>query len=257
MGRRRPGVEKGDPLLRYDRSEAFWRKASDEYWQREPFVFEVDPAAAPFEEGAVFDALASDVEHDRLDWIQLALTDSPTNLRDYRMTTFRKHGPQASDGGFAGYFERLSKLSFGLNVHDLDRRNPTLGGTSEVFDEHFGVHPRSPIPRRWELDAFVGNYPATPFGIHRDNAGVFSFCLVGQRTVMLWPEDYFEPGHPDLTRPDPRIIARHAEAATRIRLEPGLGAYWPPGNWHVVLSDGNPFAVAQVSAYFDQADLGR
>ena len=60
-----------------------------------------------------------------------------------------------------------------------------------------------------------------------------------------------------MTRPDPEIIARHAPAATRIDLEPGLGAYWPPSNWHVVLSDGNPFAVAQVSAYFDPADLGR
>jgi ribosomal protein L16 Arg81 hydroxylase len=92
-------------------------------------------------------------------------------------------------------------------------------------------------------------------GIHRDNGGVFSFSLHGTRTYLLWPPDHFVSGHPAVTNPDPAVIAEQAAEATRVVIEPGLGLYWPPGWWHVVLADGNPFVVAQVSAYFDHADV--
>jgi hypothetical protein len=244
-------------MLDFGEDVNFWRNVSEQHWHRDPFAFTVDPSAAPFTEEQLFAALVSQVDHDPLDWVQIAVSDSPAKIRDYRLGTFRRDGPQPADDDFDGYFRRMAGVSFGLNVHDLGRRDTRLAGVPDVFDAHLGRHPLSPVPRKWELDTFVGNYAATPFGIHRDNAGVFSFCLVGRRTVMLWEDDYFAPGHADLTQPDPLIIARHAGAATKIELAPGLGAYWPPGNWHVVLSDGNPFAVAQVSAYFDPADLGR
>ncbi len=127
---------------------------------------------------------------------------------------------------------------------------------TEPFHERLNALLGAPVVRRWEIDAFFGNYAATPFGIHRVNGGVFSFCLYGKRTYLLWPPEYFHRGHRDLIRPDPEVIARHADAATRIDVKPGSGVYWPSNRWHVVLSDGSPFAVAQVSAYFDHAGLG-
>ena len=146
-------------------------------------------------------------------------------------------------------------MSFGFNVHDLGRRNPALLDTTAVFSQQLGKVPGTPPVRKWELDVFAGSYPVTPLGIHRDNAGVFSFSIWGKRTYLLWPPDHFVPGHPDLIRPDRAVIERHAAEATRIDVAPGRGVYWPPHFWHVVLADGNPFAVAQVSAYFAQADL--
>lgn len=240
-------------MLQFD--DAFLPMIAERYWQREPVQFAVDPGRSPFDAASVFHALSAPVAHDPLDWLQVAARADPTNVRHFRMVPFRTHGPRADDGDFAGYFDRLSTMSFGFNVHDLGRRDPALLARTAAFRDALTAVPGSPVVRRWELDAFVGNYRATPLGIHRDNGGVFSFCLVGRRTYLLWPPEYFASNHPDLTKPDPAIIDRHAHAATRIDVEPGYGVYWPSNRWHVVLSSGEPFAVAQVSAYFDQADL--
>lgn len=240
-------------MLEFD--DEFLPTIAEQYWQREPVKFRVTTQESPFDPAAVFTALSAPVAHDQLDWLQVAARADPTNVRHYRMVPFRTHGPRVDDVDFAGYFARLSQLSFGFNVHDLGRRAPDLLARTQPFREQLTAVPGFPSVRHWELDAFVGTYRATPFGIHRDNGGVFSFCLVGTRTYLLWPPAYFTANHPDLTKPDPEIIARHAEAATRIDVEPGYGLYWPSNRWHVVLGNGEPFAMAQVSAYFDQADL--
>jgi hypothetical protein len=103
----------------------------------------------------------------------------------------------------------------------------------------------------------LGTYRATPFGIHRDPAGVFSFTLKGQRTYFTWPAETFEPDHPDLLSPDPDVIARHLDKAERFDVSPGQVFYWPSNRWHLVASQGDPFVVAQVSAYFAPADVGQ
>ena len=72
----------------------------------------------------MFTALTADASRDPLDWIQVSVTDSPTDLRSYRLATFRHFGPQEADGDFTGCFARLAGRSFGANVHDLGRRNP-------------------------------------------------------------------------------------------------------------------------------------
>ncbi len=241
--------------LRYQSDGEFWDRVANENWQRWPLAFTCASVDTPFTADAVFAALTADVPHDPLDWIQLATSTTPSNVRDYRMVSFRRYGPAPADGDFAGYFERLRGVSFGFNVHDLGRRNPALLATTAVFGQQLGSVPGTPPVRKWELDVFAGSYPVTPLGIHRDNAGVFSFSIWGRRTYLLWPPDYFAPGHPDLIRPDRAVIERHATDAIQIDVEPGRGVYWPPHFWHVVLADGNPFVVAQVSAYFEQADL--
>lgn len=244
-------------MVRYEPEGQFWDVVKADFWERRPFVFEVPPQDAPYTAQAVFDAVATDEGRDRLDWMHLAVSPTPSRVRDYVPLSLKQLGPRAEDGDWEGFFARLPGKEFGLNVHDLGRRNPDLAPLALLFDEHLTHVPGSPTPRRWELDTFAGTYRATPFGIHRDNASVFSFCLLGHRTVMLWEPDYFTPGQRDLTKPDADIIAKYAPDAIALDLRPGLGAYWPSGYWHVVLSDGNPFVVGQVSAYYDPSDLGR
>jgi len=244
-------------MVRYEPDGTFWKSVIEEYWERTPFVFDVPVDNAPFTPASVFAAVAADGPRDRLDWMHLAAAETPSRVRHYVPLSLNQLGPRSADGDWDGFFTRLRGKQFGLNVHDLGRRNPDLAPIADVFGKHLSDVQGHPVPRRWELDTFAGTYRATPFGIHRDNASVFSFCLLGARTVMLWEPDYFTPGNPDLTKPDAEIIARHTPAATQLHLSPGRGAYWPSGYWHVVLSDGNPFVVAQASAYYDPADLGR
>jgi 50S ribosomal protein L16 3-hydroxylase len=106
-------------------------------------------------------------------------------------------------------------------------------------------------------DTFFGNYRATPFGIHRDPASVFSFVLQGRRTYCFWPMSHFASDDPDLYRTDPEVLARHLDHAERFEAGPGDLIYWPSNRWHVILADGHPFVAAQVSAYFRPEDVGQ
>jgi len=110
---------------------------------------------------------------------------------------------------------------------------------------------------RWITDTFFGTYQATPFGIHRDDASVFCYCLHGSRTYYTWHEDYFKPGDEALLTPDINVIKKHIDHAECFDVEPGKLFYWPSNRWHVVFSDERPFVVAQLSAYFHPSDLGR
>jgi hypothetical protein len=237
--------------VRYRSDGDFWDEVRAEYWQRGPCRIAVDPADAPFTRESVFAALTAPAEYNALNWVQVAATPTPTNVRDFRMVPLRTYGPRTEDLDFDGYFARVGEHVFGFNVHDLGARNPDLLPVAERFAAEFGNRPGEPPIRTWELDVFAGTYPVTPLGIHQDNGGVFSFCLHGRRTYLLWPAEHFTADHPDLGRPDRELIERHASAAVRIDVEPGLGVYWPPLTWHVVLGDGSPFVVGQVSAYMD------
>jgi hypothetical protein len=236
-------------VVRYGSDGDFWQRVGERYWQAAPFGFTVDAEAAPFSPDGVFAALSADVAPGPLDWIHVATRPEPVGVRDYAMVSFRRYGARASDGSLAGYLDRMAGTVFGSNVHDLGARNAQLRPVAELFRDRLGGAPDEPDVHTWEIDAFLGSYPITPLGIHQDNAAVFSFCLVGRRSYLLWPAGHFPTGHPDLMRPDPQVVARHAAAATRIDVAPGRGVFWPPRTWHVVLGDGEPFAVAQVSAY--------
>ena len=241
----------GADTIRYQPDGDFWDVIRDDFWQRRPARLAVDEANAPFSTAAVFEALSTPSEYNALNWVQVSATPEPTNVRDFRMVPLRSYAPRAEDQDFDGYFSRMSGHVFGFNIHDLGARNPALMPIAERFEHEFGNQPGTPPIRTWELDVFAGTYPVTPLGIHQDNGAVFSFCLHGRRTYLLWPADHFTIDHLDLGRPDPEVVARHAPDAVRIDVEPGYGVFWPPLTWHVVLGDGSPFLVGQVSAYLD------
>lgn len=123
------------------------------------------------------------------------------------------------------------------------------------FIDHLSRVPGRPEVKRWDLDTFFGTYRVTPFGVHRDAASVFSFLLMGERTYYTWPPDYFADEQA-LYTPDPDKIAPHLAKAEVFHLKPGEVFYWPSNRWHVVMSDGRPSVVAQISAYFKYAQTG-
>ena len=152
----------------------------------------------------------------------------PTGLRDYRLVTFRRYGPQASDQDFDGYFDRLQGVPFGFNVHNLGQRNPTCWNARPCSGSA-SLH--CPIPRWYASGSWTSLQARIP--PHRWASTVTmpesspSHCSAvgpicsGRRNVSL-------PAIPTSPPPTLRVIARHAHAATRIDVEPGFGVYWPP-----------------------------
>ncbi|MEP5570012.1 MAG: cupin domain-containing protein [Halioglobus sp.] len=74
-------------------------------------------------------------------------------------------------------------------------------------------------------DIFIGNYKATPFGVHKDNLHNFMFMSLGRRIMHFWPD---------------REGEKSADESRKVsfEVEPGDLLYWPPEYWHVGESTG-------------------
>jgi hypothetical protein len=151
----------------------------------------------------------------------------------------------------------------------VDRLRPRLeDGRLSVFVRHFevdlGWDPWERFRRfllpvyaacgaptdRAEVDLFLGDYAATPGGVHADAANVFCFIVEGRKRFRLWPPEALRD------RPHTTRIAAHGSLARRsicLDAEPGDIVYWPPGYWHV----GEPKEPgASLSLALYEADAG-
>lgn len=236
--------------------DEFWQEFIDQYWEKAPVLIDAGDPAPPLTLAETFAAVTHMPERGKLDRFWLAKTPNPQSLADFARIELDLMGPQANDVDFAGFFQRLSAHSFGINIHWLEKGAPAFGSWATQIASAMAGATQPPI-QHWQTNTFFGNYRATPFGIHRDEASVFSFTLLGQRTYYTWPPEAFEPGHPDLSTVNPDVIERHLPDAERFDVAPGSLVYWPSNRWHLVTSPGEPFVVAQISAVFKPEDVGQ
>jgi ribosomal protein L16 Arg81 hydroxylase len=240
----------------------FWTEFVDIYWEKNPRlmrqVFE-SQIVSPEE---LFNTLARMSMRGPWDRFWVSDKQEPKGRNDFRFVSLDDWGPKTSDGSFTAFFERLAlefdHRPFGINLQRLQTVNPELWCRFRNFVAGLNRCIGS-IPRRWDIDTFFGTYRATPFGIHKDNASVFAIGILGKRKYLLWPEDYFSPDSAAIMTPDLEKIEPHIKHAVQFDLEPGDMVYWPSTHWHVILSDGRPSAVVQLTSYFghqSSASLG-
>ncbi len=231
-------------------TEALWDRFVTEFWEQNPTRLPMLDAGPMMTLQELFDLAVSMRGSERLpaDRLWIARQEPPRDrLADFMQASLDLIGPQASDRGFDGFFGRLGGRSAGVNIHRLQNRRPGLWGRLTELTSRLSNNAAHEV-RRWDLDTFFGTYRITPFGAHRDQASVFSFCLQGERTYCTWPPDY--PWNPDdLHTPDPDRLADHLMRAERFRVRAGQLFYWPSNRWHLVLTDGQPSVVVQASAY--------
>lgn len=138
--------------------------------------------------------------------------------------------PTPADGSLDRYLARLDDQLEGqpylLTVERMEAASRWIWKKAASFlarlYEATGV-----FPGNVEIEAFVGRYPNTAPGIHREWSGVFVSMVQGTKDMLVWPPD--ADGLPTGT-------ARYESAkpsALRLRCEPGRLAYWPARYWHV------------------------
>jgi len=243
-------IEELSPELGVAWNDDLWSRFMEEFWERKPTrlpMFQSGPMASLAE---LFELVVSMRGSRRLpaDRLWIARREPPRDrTEDFFQASLDLMGPQPADGDFDGFFRRLGKRIGGANIHRLQNHKPIfLERISELIARLEELY--SPSIQRWDLDTFFGNYSITPFGAHRDQASVFSFCLLGERTYCTWPPDY--PWNPDaLYTPDPDRLAKHLEKAERFNVKAGQLFYWPSNRWHLVSTKGEPSVVVQVSSY--------
>lgn len=236
------------------RSDIRWKKFVSRYWEREPAFLPAlfDPPIANAEE--LFGAIVRMPSRGRADRLWIAGKPQPRRGDDFKLAPLDAFGPRDSDLSLAGFFERSQSgfkgRPFGINIHHLQLAWPELWFRFRDFMSGL-IDETGELPtQEWDIDTFFGTYESTPFGIHRDNASVFAIGVSGRRAYYFWPNEAFVEGDPVLATPDLEKMAPRFDEATRVEIGPGDAVYWPSSHWHVVVSEGEPSAVIQLSAYF-------
>jgi 50S ribosomal protein L16 3-hydroxylase len=138
--------------------------------------------------------------------------------------------PRPDDASLDGYMARMEKELDGepylLAVERAHVASRQIWKTAARFLASL-YEATGALPGGVDVEVFVGRYPNTIPGIHRERSGVFVSMVQGSKDILVWP-----PDAPDL----PLGTARYqqsTETATRLRCRPGRLVYWPAMHWHV------------------------
>src|SRR5262249_35483723 len=236
--------------IRYALSSEFWAQFAEQYWEKKPLVLNKPFAARLVTSKEIFQTLANAGSPEREDWgfrfyVEQALQEAEV----------AKHLPALSDGSLSGYAERVTlKLKgrrFGLVVDHYHKHDvQTWLRLREFLRGLYGV---VGVPVPLSLGAiFLSNYERSPFGIHKDRHGAFTFVVEGSKRILAWPDEVF------CDRPDVSGSLDYEQFlrdAVRLEGKPGDLIYWPSSYWHVAESIGG-LSLTLAVPVFPQFDGG-
>jgi len=224
----------------------FWPDFAARYYGREPFETD-DPAASLAVSSADLFRLLLRATAERGAGPQSPQVRFHIGQRQV-IADLADYLPMASDGSLAGYLARLE--------HELG------GEPYLLVIEHGHVSSRKiwkqaasflaglyaatgALPGSVDLEVFVGRYPHTIPGIHRERSGVFVSMVQGAKDILVWP-----PAATGLPLGSACYQAATA-SSRRLRCVPGRLVYWPAMHWHVGESPGAATAGLHIAVLED------
>jgi hypothetical protein len=237
-------------MTSYRLSSEFWRSFAASTWEREPRVYRGlfgGRLLCPEEE--LFRVIAEETAR----YAQVA--GSSAHGRRCRLSVDRSEViepldllPRAGDGDFHGWSRRMYReipgRDFSLNMSSIQAGSTLLYGRYRQFlaglFEEIGLP-----PGHVDSDVFIGDYRETPFGVHKDIVGNFSFLVSGPKRLLLWPYETLLPYVRGTIDPRPLDYALPLATFQDIREEPivlegvpGDVFYWPGHFWHCAEGGG-------------------
>ncbi|WP_316963678.1 JmjC domain-containing protein [Bdellovibrio bacteriovorus] len=158
--------------------------------------------------------------------------------------------PEKEDQSLLGYHARMKALfpDYCLVCDELLQVNHKKQHLLTEFTDELYRHVG--FPNRFsEMGLYLGNYRKTPFGVHVDSCGVFSFPVAGVKRFRLWKPEYVKK-NPSLDRAFK--YEKHKKASELLEARPGDMTYWPSSAWHIAESDGSFSATWSLGVWVDQ-----
>lgn len=211
----------------------FWSSFVADYWEKRPKVFQSVLQTSPLTEDDVIQSLESVKK--------LAAGQDVRLYAGNRLVLGRealRFATSASD--LSTYVnsvsDSLSGDPCGIVVNNIHLYCPRLWSFFESLTADLASHVG--IPGSMVHSAMlIGNYTTTPFGIHRDDAGVLTFVVKGPKRMLVWPYNYFA-NRRDVIRIGDTVLAEpesFADDALVLEAGPGDIMYWPSSYWHVAV----------------------
>ena len=247
----RPHHQNGRPLTlasSFALPGGFWQRFHEECWERRATVI-ARPFPAPLAEpeatfAAIVDACDRWRAGQRDDTLRFFIGE--TQL----LANVEQYLPQRDDGSSGGYGARVSQLlggrRFGLVIEEFQAFDATLW--LRLRDFLRGLYDMTGMPAEAaKATLFLGNYAATPWGLHRGRSGNFQFVVEGPKRIRTWPDAYWH-GREDVSfRTD---YHEHNEGSTVHDGQSGDVIYWPHDHWHIGEGiDGQVSAAISVALF--------
>ncbi len=206
----------------------FWSDFAARYYGREPFETDEPPSGLEVSSAELFRLLLR-AAADRGAEPQAPQVRFHAGQRQV-IADLADYLPVAADGSVDGYLARMEHQLGGepylLAVEHGHVCSRKIWKRAASFLG--GLYAASgALPGSVDLEVFVGRYPHTIPGIHRERSGVFVSMVQGAKDILVWP--------PDATRLPLGSARYHQATATsrRLRCAPGRLVYWPGMHWHV------------------------
>lgn len=222
----------------------FWRRFFQEYWGRKPAVFKnavERPALSPAQ---LFALLKRSADRARSPMKKEPLRFFGDGVNAQVLEDFEPYLPTEKDATYQSYAKRveqqLGHREWGLALNDIHRDSPEVWHATREFGDaifsHIGLS-----AGEISAESFIGPYRSTAAGIHKDKFHVFTFPLIGKKTMLAWPyasvaDTLGLPEREDtvmqnMVSPFRRGVPGHEP--TVLEADVGDLIYWPPGAWHV------------------------
>lgn len=228
----------------------FWKKFATSYWEKKPLLVKnFTSAVSEIRQDEIFSMLVQYSDHCRkiksADGFKLYI-DGQIQFDDETLQML----PQKKDKTLQGYNQRMEEIfeDYCLVCDELLQVSQDSSKKLKAFTENLFSYVG--FPNRFsELGLYLGNYRQTPFGVHVDGCGVFSFPVSGQKTFRLWSPE-FAKKNPSLDRSqDYNKFKRNSETMIA---SAGDMTYWPSSAWHIAESDGSFNATWSLGVWVDQ-----
>jgi hypothetical protein len=158
--------------------------------------------------------------------------------------------PVKKDKNLLGYHARMKAMfsDYCLVCDELLKSN--LENQALLTDFTDELYRHVGFPNRFsEMGLYLGNYRKTPFGVHVDRCGVFSFPVAGVKKFRLWTSEYVKK-NPGLDRAFE--YAKYKKDSQLMEVGPGDMTYWPSSAWHIAESDGSFSATWSLGIWVDK-----
>ncbi len=229
---------------------AFWKQFAKNVWEKQAKAYQnISTPLLELDENEIFSLLVLFSERCRksknIDGMKLYVEGH----RQFENETLVLL-PKKTDRSLLGYHERMSEMfpDYCLVCDELLQVNHSKQDRLAEFTEE--LYKAVGFPNRFtEMGLYLGNYRKTPFGVHLDGCGVFSFPVVAKKTIRNWKPDYVA-SNPKLERSFK--YAKHRSQSQVLTAQPGDMTYWPSKDWHVAESDGSFSATWSLGVWVDQ-----
>lgn len=159
--------------------------------------------------------------------------------------------PEKKDQSLSGYHSRMKQnfSDYCLVCDELWQMGQKNWRHLSKFTENIFQHVG--MPNRYvEMGFYLGNYRKTPFGVHLDSCGVFSFPVVGEKKFRLWT--------PTFVKKNPALVNAHHYGPYKKKSQllvaaPGDMTYWPSSAWHIAESNGSFSATWSLGFWVDRS----